>query len=220
MNNRMMRALAAALTILATASLGSTHPASATPAMVTDSDPGVTGGFYNGAAVKEIYTKKFYCDKTVPSEASSGCEQGQRANVPPPGHYDPEYAIVPIGFTPKDAMVMNCPPKQVCVAHPDTIDMTRVANALALIMKTTGPALIPTLGDSPTPAHNHYLTTTYGGKPEWWNVVIIGCTSPETYDAILANKSFAYIQKLEAAGDPNLLKPVPTDLFLYFSVKT
>ncbi len=188
--------------------------------MVGPADPGVTGAFFNGVAVKELYTKKWYCDTTIPSLASSGCEQGQRANVPPPGHYDPEYAIVPLGFTPKDAMMMNCPQHQVCVAHPATIDMTRVANPLALALGTTGPKLLPSLGDKAVPGHNHYLTKTYGGKPEWWNVVIIGCTSPATYDAILTHKSFAYIAKLMAAGDPTLLKPAPTDLFLYFAVKS
>ncbi len=196
------------------------EPAPAAMMVVSQSDPGVTGAFYNGAAVKELYTKKWYCDKTIPSRATSGCEQGQRANLPPPGHYDPEYAIVPLGFTPKDSMTMNCPQHQVCVAHPATIDMTRVANALALAMGTTGPALLPTLGNKAVPGHNHYLTKTNGGKAEWWNVVIIGCTDPVTYDSILAHKSFAYIQKLMAAGDPALLKPAPTDLFLYFAVKS
>ena len=186
---------------------------------VSPSHAGMTGAYYNGATATEIYTKNWYCDKSVPSMASSGCEQGQRANTPPPGHYDPEYAIVPIGFTPSNAMQMNCRPHAVCVAHPATIDMTRVANALAMVMKTTGPALLPALGDKPVPPHNHYLTTVYDGKPQWWNVVIIGVTSPTTYNAIFAHRSFAYIQHLMAAGDGTLLKPTPTNLFLYFSVR-
>lgn len=186
---------------------------------VSSTYPGMTGGFYKGKSVTEIYTKKWYCDTSVPSEAASGCEQGQHANVPPPGHYDPEYAIVPIGFAPANAMMMNCPLNMPCIAHPTTIDMKRVANSLAMVMHTMGATIMPTLGNTPVPGHNHYLTTVYGGKPEWWNVVIIGCTSPATYNAIYAHKSFAYIENLMAQGDPTLLKPTPTNLFLYFSVK-
>ena len=185
---------------------------------VSMSMPGMTGAYFMGGTATEVYTKNFYCDKTVPSQAKSGCEQGAGAEVPPPGHYDPEYAIVPIGFVPSDAMTMNCKPNQKCVAHPATIDMTRVVNTLALVKKTNKDALLPMLGNAMVPPHNHYLTTTFGGKPEWWNVVIIGCTSPTTYNAILAHKSFAYIQKLMAAGDPALLKPTKTNLFLYFAV--
>ena len=211
----------AALSIVGSAALAaglSIGAAAAATKEVSSSDPGYTGAYFDGAAVKEVYSKQWYCDKTVPSEAPSGCEQGARANVPPPGHYDPEYAIVPIGFTPPDAMTMNCPEKEQCVAHPATIDMKRVANDLAMVMHTTGPALLPTLGTTPVPGHNHYLTTVYDDKPEWWNVVIIGCTNPATYASIESHKSFAYIQKLLAAGDPALLKPTPTNLFLYFAV--
>ena len=39
---------------------------------------------------------------------------------------------------------------------------------------------------------------------------------PATYDAILVHKSLASIEKLLAAGDATLLKPTPTNLFLYF----
>ena len=220
MKNPGMKWFAAALGSLATLALaGSTGAAAPMMKMVSPADPGMTGAYYNARAVTEVYTKKWYCDTSVPSKATSGCEQGARANVPPPGHYDPEYAIVPIGFTPADAMDMNCPLHHVCVAHPATIDMTRVANALAMVKKTTGPMLLPTLGNTPVPGHNHYLTTVYDDKPEWWNVVIIGCTNPATYDAIVAHKSFAYIEKLMAAGDPALLPPTPTNLFLYFAVK-
>ena len=209
----------ATLAVLSILTLGAPIAATSKTMSVSMDKPGVTGAYFNATAVSEVYTKMWYCDKSVPSEAPSGCEQGQHANVPPPGHYDPEYAIVPIGFTPADAMNMNCPEHEPCIAHPSTIDMTRVANDLALVMGTTGPALIPTLGTKPVPGHNHYLTTVYGNKPEWWNVVIIGCTSPQTYDAILAHKSFAYIETLMAAGDPTLLKPTPTNLFLYFAVR-
>lgn len=210
--------LATSIAAVAALSAALALAATAAPKAVSSRDPGYTGAYYDGTAVKEVYSKPWYCDKTVSSEASSGCEQGAHAAIPPPGHYDREYAIVPIGFTPPDAMTMNCPEHTECVAHPATIDMRRVANALAMVMKTTGPALSPTLGDAPVPGHNHYLTTVYGDKPEWWNVVIIGCTNPATYASIESHKSFAYINKLLAAGDPGLLNPTPTNLFLYFAV--
>ncbi len=214
-----LRAVTIAAAATLTLTLAGSVASSAAPMGATIAPARMTGAYFKGGNKTEVYTRNFYCDTSVPSLATSGCEQGQGANKPPRGHYDPEYAIVPIGFTPSDAMSMNCPPHMKCVAHPAKIDMTRVVNALALVMKTSNAALLPTLGNTAVPPHNHYLTTTYGGNPEWWNVVIIGCTNPTTYNAILAHKSFAYIQKLLSAGDPALLKPTPTNLFLYFAVK-
>ena len=176
---------------------------------------GKTGAYFDGRVATETYPKGFYCDTSVSAKSSSGCELGQSANRAP-GPYDPEYATVPVGFT-VPAMQMNCAPHLVCIDHPATLDMTRVAKPLAMAMKTTVAALLPTLGDAPVPGHDHYLTTLHNGAREWWNVGIIPVTSRATYNAILAHRSYAYIRSLIAAGNPTLMKPVPTNLFLYFA---
>jgi hypothetical protein len=176
---------------------------------------GITQAYYKGRAASEIYTKGFYCDTSVAAESTSGCELGQKAAVPPAGHVDPEYATVPIGFT-VPPMQMQCGPKLVCVGHPGTIDMTRAVKPLAKAMHVSEAALLPTLGNAAVPPHNHYMTTLYGGRPEWWNVNIIGVTSRATFNAIQRHGDYAYVQKLLAAGDPTVMPPVPTNIFLYF----
>ncbi len=177
---------------------------------------GETGAYFDGSRATETYSKGFYCDTSVPAKSSSGCELGQTANRPP-GKYDPEYAITPVGFT-VPPRHMNCAPHLVCIDHTATLDQTRAVAPLAKAMKTTVAALLPTLGNSPLPGHDHFLTTLNNGVPEWWNVEVIPVTSKATYDAILRHRSYRYIQTLLAAKDPTLMKPVPTNLFLYFAV--
>ena len=69
------------------------------------------------------------------------------------------------------------------------------------------------------PGHDHFITTTNGGKPEWWDVQVIGVTSPQTYAAIRSHKSFAYIQQLIQQKNKNVVGPIPSNLFLFFSVQ-
>ncbi len=40
------------------------------------------------------------------------------------------------------------------------------------------------------------MTTLYGGRPESWNINIIGVTSRATFDAIQKHGDYAYVQKL------------------------
>lgn len=176
---------------------------------------GETGAYFDGSHATETYSKGFYCDTSVTAKSSSGCELGQAANRPP-GPYDPEYAITPVGFS-VPPMQMNCASHLVCIDHPATLDQSRVAKPLAKAMKTTVAALLPMLGNTPLPGHDHFLTTLHNGAPEWWNVEIIPVTSRATYDAILRHRSYRYIQTLLAAKDPTLMKAVPTNLFLYFA---
>ena len=176
---------------------------------------GITQAYYKGHVASEIYTKGFYCDTTVKAKSTTGCELGAKANVLPPGHFDPEYATVPIGFT-VPAMQMQCAPKLVCIDHPGTIDMTRAVKPLSLAMHVPEATLLPSLANAAVPPHNHYMVTLYGGQPEWWNVNILGVTSRKTFDAIQKHGNYAYVESLLAAKDPTVMKPVPTNLFLYF----
>jgi len=176
---------------------------------------GQTVGFYKGAPVQFTYTKGFFCDTSIPASSATGCEVGQIFAHAPAASYDPLYITVPLGFT-VPAMTMDCPAGLKCVDHPATLDLTRLAEALAPIFKTTPAALLPALKDFVTPGHDHFLTTLNNGQPEWWDVQVVGVTSRAVYDDIHEHGSFGYIQKLINAKNPNVVGPIPTNLFLYF----
>ena len=176
-------------------------------------EAGMTQANYDGVGLDFTYT-------TVASTATSACEGGANPNAAPPaaGHTDPLYITVPLGFTVPMNM-LQCPDTLVCVDHPGSIDLTRLEPALKpLYPNLTDAQLTEALKDFAVPGHDHFITDTNKGKPEWWDVHIVGVTSPSTYAAIQAHRSFGYIQQLINAHDPSVVGPIPTNLFLYFSV--
>ena len=68
------------------------------------------------------------------------------------------------------------------------------------------------------PGHDHFITDTNNFLPEWWDVQVVGVTSPQVYAAIQQHASFDYIQQLIAQKNPNVVGPIPSNLFLFFSV--
>ena len=177
---------------------------------------GMTKSFFNGGTVSFTYSKGYYCDKSVSSAATSGCEAGANYKVAPATNFDPLYITVPLGFT-VPAMSMECPATLVCVDHPGTIDLSRLEPDLkALYPKLTAAQLTAALKNSATPGHEHFITTTNGGKAEWWNVDVVGVTSLSEWNAINAHKSFTFLKQQVAAKKTTAI--IPTNLFLYFSV--
>ncbi len=176
---------------------------------------GKTVGFYQGSSVDFTYTHGFYCDSTVAAASTTGCEVGAKWKVAPSKQHDPLFITVPLGFSVPMAS-MDCPDKLTCVDHPATLDMTRLATALAPIFKTTPAALLPALKNFQTPGHDHFLTDLNNGRAEWWDVYVVGVTSRTTYDRIHANGDYRYIQQLIKAKNPTVVGPIPTNLFLFF----
>ena len=213
--NRRLKLLAPAAAIaFAISGLGMAQ-ATSTATGHGEMEFGKTVGFYQGSAIDVTYTKGFFCVTTVKSGAYTGCEAGQSWNHAPSKQHDPLYITVPLGFS-VPMQNMDCPAGLKCVDHPATIDLSRLAAALAPIFKTTPAALAPALRDFVTPGHDHFVTDLNGGAPEWWDVHVIGVTSRAVYDQIHLHGDFAYIQSLLAAKDPNVVGPIPTNLFLYF----
>jgi hypothetical protein len=177
---------------------------------------GMTKSFFNGGTVSFTYSKGYYCDKSVSSAATSGCEAGANYKVAPATNFDPLYITVPLGFT-VPAMSMECPSALVCVDHPGTIDLSRLEPDLkALYPKLTAAQLTAALKNSATPGHEHFITTTNGGRAEWWNVDVVGVTSLSEWNAINAHKSFTFLNQQVTAKKTTGI--IPTNLFLYFSV--
>ena len=181
---------------------------------------GMTVANYDGVPLDFTYSKGFVCDTSVASSASSKCEAGATYNHLPPAanHQDPLYITVPLGFT-EPMNMLQCPDAVVCVSHPGTIDLTRLEPALKpLYPNLTDAQLTEALKNFAVPGHDHFIDDTNHGRPEYWNVEVVGVTSPATYAAIQAHRSVSYIEHLIKAHDATVVGPIPTNLFLYFAV--
>jgi hypothetical protein len=178
---------------------------------------GKTSGFFKAHTKEFTYAHGYWCDTKVASTASTGCEVGAKWTVAPSKQHDPLFITVPLGFT-VPMSKMDCPDKLICVDHPDTLDLTRLAPALAPIFKTTPEKLTPALQNFVTPGHDHFVTDLNNGKAEWWDVYVVGVTNQATYNAIHKSRDYRYIQKLLKAKNPHVVGPIPTNLFLNFKV--
>lgn len=179
---------------------------------------GMTQAFLHGKTTQFTYTKGFFCDTSVPSAASTGCEAGATYQKAPAKDFDPLYITVPLGFQ-QPMNMLDCPDNLICVDHPGTMDLTRLEPALKpLYPQLTDAQLTAALKNFAVPGHDHFITTANAGKAEWWDVQIVGVTNPHTYHEILEHKTFGYIQKLIRTKDKNVVGPIPTNLFLFFGV--
>ena len=177
---------------------------------------GMTKSFFDGHTVSFTYSKGYYCDKSVTSGASSGCEAGAEFKVPPAKSFDPLYITVPLGFTVPTAS-MECPSALVCVDHPGTIDLSALEPALKGLYPTlTAAQLTSALKNYATPGHEHIITTQNGGQAEWWDVKVVGITKLSVWNAINAHQSFSFLN--QEVSKKLTTGIIPTNLFLYFSV--
>lgn len=177
---------------------------------------GMTQAFLKGRSLSFTYTKGFYCDTSVKTASSSGCEGGQNFRKPPAKDFDPLFITVPLGFT-QPMNMLDCPNNLICVDHPGTIGLGRLEKALKpLYPQYSDKQLSQILMNFAVPGHDHYITTANGGKPEWWHVVIVGVTSQKVYNDIRAHKSYAYIHHLMTTKNKNVVGPIQTNMFLFF----
>jgi hypothetical protein len=183
-----------------------------------ENDFGMTHAYFRGHAVKFTYSHGYFCDTSVSSKSSTGCEVGQKWNKAPSGDHDPLFITVPLGFKPKK--MVDCPANLTCVDHPTTVDMTRLEPALKpLYPQYTDAQLTAALQDFMTPEHDHFITTRAGGKREWWDVYVVGVTSPKVFRKIQQHRSYGYVRKLIRQKNKNVVGPIPSNIFLFFSVQ-
>jgi hypothetical protein len=195
--------LAAIVALLAvTAFTVNASPALAGHDSAAGDERGTTGGWYDGRTVTFKYPKGFFCKEPPSSGATSHCELGAEAETPPrPGSDIPVlYVMTPLGFRP-DASTLQCPLVGSCINHPSTIDLSRVFGA-----GTENAAL---------PAHSHIVDVAKGG---WWEIEVIGVTSPEVWDQVVEAKSLDGVRALQQAG-VGITGDIPTNLFLFFNVQ-
>jgi len=171
---------------------------------------GFTDGWENGTTVSFFYTKPFFCSDGPTSGAPSGCEVGADGTSDPrPGKIPVLYVMTPTGFTP-DRSTLQCPIPGNCINHPSTIDLSRVFG--------------PGFADVPLPPHSHIIDSDLaesradGGQAGWWEIEVIGVSSPAVWDLIVAGKSLATVRALQAAG-VGITGDIRSNAYLFFSVR-
>lgn len=171
---------------------------------------GFTDGWQNGKTVLFFYHKNFFCAQPPTSGAPSGCEVGEDGTVDPrPGKIPVLYVMTPVGFRPADN-TLHCPIVGSCINHPSTIDLSRVFG--------------PGSANVPLPAHSHIIDSNLpesqanGGEAGWWELEVIGVSSPSVWDQIVAGKSLETVRSLQAAGT-GITDDTPTNTYLSFSVR-
>lgn len=183
---------------------------------------GMTASYYKGHKVEFTYSKGFYCDTSVKSHASTGCEAGKDQKNPPPGDIEPLFITVPLGnFASKlPPMSMQCPTTLVCVDHPGTIDLSRLEKTIHTLKPYSGLSnkkLKAALKNYAVPGHEHFINTKAGGKAIWWDVKVVAVPSMKAWKATNKHGSAAFLKKEEKKG--KVVGPIPTNLDLYFAVK-
>lgn len=206
-----------AAVMIAAGALGISQAGATTAASHGPNEFGMTMGDFRGDHVGFTYTHGFWCDRHVRSTASSRCEGGKKWKHAPSKQHDPLYITVPLGFNVKP-MAMDCPSGLVCVDHPGTIDLRRLEPALKpLYPGLTDKQLRHALANFAVPGHQHFITDRNHGRPEWWDVRIVGVTDKAEYQKLNRHQSAAYL--LEQVKQGKTTPVIPTNLFLFFGVK-
>jgi hypothetical protein len=165
---------------------------------------GTTRGWYDGHTVTFRYTKNFRCQTPPASQASTKCEAGSDYTQTPAKSFDPLYVMVPLGFTPSKS-TLQCPTAGRCIDHPSTIDLS------AVLGKGTGNLKLP--------PHSHIVATANSHQAEWWNVVVVGVTSPSAWNKIVHARSDTELQRLQRQAKSGVTGNIVTNLFLFFAVR-
>lgn len=168
---------------------------------------GSTTSWFDGDEVQLDYTKQFECKMPPSAGSTSGCEMGEKAQTEPSNDtaIPVLYVMVPLGFTPA-ASTLHCPNVGNCVAHPSTLDMTRVFGAGTQ--------------NSPLPPHSHIIIDIDNHDDGPWEVEVIGVKDQNTWDLIVGTKNLAEVRLLQFQdlNETRITADISTNIFLFFKV--
>ena len=208
----LFAAICSAFAVLLGVALASPSHAAGDGATPSGTVLGTTQGWLDGRTVTFFYTRDFDCPPPADggSVAASGCEVGSAAASAPTAsspngasHIPELWVLVPLGFTPPSD-TLQCPVAGNCVAHPHTIDLSRLFG--------------PGTEDALTPAHSHVIDDLQGG---WWEGIIVGVKTQDAWDQLVAGKSLATIRALQGpdcSTSTSVTCDIPSNLFLFFNV--
>ena len=203
---RRLSLVASVITGLVIASVSVGGAALASGSTVLPVSSATTPAWSGGTTVNIQYPQNFFCDTSVSSGASSGCEVGTAANVGPVGNPNRSvlYVLVPLFKNPNPAPMCA---EASCPNHPLNVDLSRIAGALN--------ASPQDVTEVPLPAHSHILDGNAGG---WWQVKIVAVTNQAAWTALAAGKSQTVMNTLISTPNSGVLGPIPTNMYLFFNV--
>jgi len=204
---RRLSLVASVITGLVIASVSVGGAALASGSTVLPVSSATTPAWSGGATVNIQYPQNFFCDTSVTSHASSGCEVGAAANVGPVGNPNRSvlYVLVPLFHGTPDPAPMCA--QASCPNHPLNVDLTRIAGALG---GNTGD-----FAEVPLPAHSHILDGNAGG---WWQVKIVAVKTQAAWATLAAGKSQMVMDQLLSDPTSGVAGPIPTNMYLFFNV--
>jgi hypothetical protein len=181
---------------------------------------GESFAYLDGQYVQIVYTENWYCDANVSSQASTGCEAGAPPSSTPSSqssggtgtslgnttHGDTLYIPVPLYNNPPPTQCAAGTATMVCIDHPKSIDLSRIASALP------GNPSPSSVSNVPLPAHNHVVATRNNGNPEWWNVEVVATSDPSTFNGLTS------VSAINAAVANKSAVEAPTNVYLFFQV--
>ena len=204
---RRLSLVASVITGLVIASVSVGGAALASGSTVQPVSSATTPAWSGGTTVNIQYPQNFFCDTSVASHASSGCEVGTAANVGPVGNPNRSvlYVLVPL-FHESPIPAPMCAQAS-CPNHPLNIDLSRIAGPLG--------ASPQDVAEVPLPAHSHILDGNAGG---WWQVKIVAVTNQAAWATLAAGKSQMVMDSLISDPKSGVLGPIATNMYLFFNV--
>jgi hypothetical protein len=163
----------------------------------------------NGGIVSLLYTQNYFCDLTVKSSASTGCEFGALSRRLPPGvasrrNTDPLYLMFPAGQLADQwpTLQPECQHPGLCTDHPSRLDFSRVLG------RGSGNMLLP--------AHDHFETTRNGNRPEWHNLYAFMVSNRASWVKADASHDVRTLFKLAHTPNSGVRGPFPSNIFFFF----
>ncbi len=163
----------------------------------------------NGSIVSLLYTQSYFCDLTVKSRASTGCEFGKLGRRLPPGvasrrNTDPLYLMFPAGPLAKvyPSLLPECQHPGLCTDHPSRVDFSRVLGRRA--------------GNMLLPVHDHFETTRNGNRPEWHNLYAFMVSNKTSWFKADASHNVRTLFKLARTPHSGVRGPFPSNIYFFF----
>ena len=160
---------------------------------------GFTDAWFDGHTVQLGYSHRFFCDRSQPSDAETGCEAGHAAAVAPKsGPVVSEiYVLIPLGFSPPGS-TLQCGVR--CIDQPRTIDLSDAFSG-----KGSDAVLGP---------RSFVIEDAEAFQSTWWPVVLVGVKNMTAWNTIVAAKNIEAVDACQANG--GCIPEVETNEFLFF----
>jgi hypothetical protein len=162
---------------------------------------GFTDAWFDGQTVQLEYSHRFFCDRSQPSEAETGCEAGTAAAIPPKSGpvVSDAYVLIPLGFSPPGS-TLQCGNR--CIDQPRTMDLSDAFSG-----KGSDAALGP---------RSFVIEEAESFQSTWWPVILVGVKNLSAWNTIVAAKNIAAVDACQTSG--GCRPEVETNAFLFFQV--